>query len=228
MYCSNRCKRERRSSNKASRAKDATAAAAAATVIANTSKRKGGEVSDGNRADGSGQEEADDLDDIELTSMSQDDPGILVDINISENLRPSLAFELDPQTTEANDDVSVFECGQEDAEIALAQSLRETRNAHTKIVKARQRSRRAASLEDRIAAKRKPCDICNRSVDLLVRCTCDRSKKWKMLCGRCWKDASGGVPDGDVDHPYYRYGGLWKNRLAKVTTPKFSRACISN
>ena len=35
-----------------------------------------------------------------------------------------------------------------------------------------------------------------------------------MLCGKCWRDASGGVPDGDADHPHYRYGGLWKNRRA--------------
>ena len=31
---------------------------------------------------------------------------------------------------------------------------------------------------------------------------------------QCWRDASGGVPDGDADHPHYRYGGLWKNRRA--------------
>ena len=33
-----------------------------------------------------------------------------------------------------------------------------------------------------------------------------------MVCGRCWKDVSGGVPDGDASHPHYQYGGLWKNR----------------
>ena len=26
---------------------------------------------------------------------------------------------------------------------------------------------------------------------------------------------SGGVVDGDDKHPYYRYGGLWKNRRAQ-------------
>ena len=31
---------------------------------------------------------------------------------------------------------------------------------------------------------------------------------------KCWKVASGGVPDGDANHPHYRYGGLWKNRRA--------------
>lgn len=25
-----------------------------------------------------------------------------------------------------------------------------------------------------------------------------------QVCGRCWKDVSGGVVDGDADHPYYR------------------------
>jgi hypothetical protein len=34
-----------------------------------------------------------------------------------------------------------------------------------------------------------------------------------MVCGKCWKDVSGGgVVDGDATHPYYQYGGLWKNR----------------
>ena len=61
-------------------------------------------------------------------------------------------------------------------------------------------------------AGRKPCDLCARPVDLLVRCTVDASKKWRMVCGKCWHDVSGGVPDGDMDHPLYKYGGLWKNR----------------
>ena len=34
-----------------------------------------------------------------------------------------------------------------------------------------------------------------------------------MRCGKCWKAASGGVPDGDGPSPL-RYGGLWKNRRA--------------
>lgn len=49
-------------------------------------------------------------------------------------------------------------------------------------------------------------------VDLLIRCTMDESQAWKMICGKCWKEASGGVADGDGANPHYRYGGLWKNR----------------
>ena len=60
----------------------------------------------------------------------------------------------------------------------------------------------------------KACDLCDTRVDLLVRCQVDSTKRWKMACGKCWKTASGGVPDGDADHPHYRYGGLWKNRRA--------------
>ena len=56
--------------------------------------------------------------------------------------------------------------------------------------------------------------MCDTRVDLLVRCQVDSTKRWKMACGGCWKTASGGVPDGDADHPHYRYGGLWKNRRA--------------
>ena len=43
----------------------------------------------------------------------------------------------------------------------------------------------------------------------------DESRDWNMVCGRCWKDVSGGVVDGDIAHPFYRYGGLWKNRTVK-------------
>jgi len=62
----------------------------------------------------------------------------------------------------------------------------------------------------------KNCDVCSSSVDLLIRCTIDERAQWKMVCGRCWKGVSGGVVDGDEAHPYYRYGGLWKNRRAVV------------
>lgn len=58
----------------------------------------------------------------------------------------------------------------------------------------------------------KSCDVCNASVNLLIRCQIDSSKKWRMVCGSCWKKVSGGVPDGDSNHPHYRYGGLWKNK----------------
>ena len=37
----------------------------------------------------------------------------------------------------------------------------------------------------------------------------------KMVCGKCWNSVSGGVVDGDTAHPYYKYGGLWKNRRKK-------------
>eukprot|EP01079_Euglenida_sp_SAG-EU17-18_P004324 gene4324-4603_t len=49
----------------------------------------------------------------------------------------------------------------------------------------------------------KPCSMCHRDVDLLIRCTYDASGSWKMVCGKCWHVASGGVVDGDKDHPYY-------------------------
>eukprot|EP00928_Gymnodinium_smaydae_P088543 TRINITY_DN72613_c0_g1_i1.p1 TRINITY_DN72613_c0_g1~~TRINITY_DN72613_c0_g1_i1.p1 ORF type:complete len:296 (-),score=57.29 TRINITY_DN72613_c0_g1_i1:230-1117(-) len=75
--------------------------------------------------------------------------------------------------------------------------------------------------QEQAATKQKPCDMCDRMVDLLIRCTYDDSLQWRMVCGRCWKKASGGMPDGDADHPNYRYGGLWKNRSAQVSTPKF-------
>jgi hypothetical protein len=47
----------------------------------------------------------------------------------------------------------------------------------------------------------------------LIRCLYEEGQTdWKLVCGSCWKTCSGGVVDGDENHPHYRYGGLWKNR----------------
>lgn len=36
------------------------------------------------------------------------------------------------------------------------------------------------------------------------RCQIDESETWHMVCGKCWNTVSGGVVDGDDDHPDYR------------------------
>lgn len=86
--------------------------------------------------------------------------------------------------------------------------------AERKAAKKAKKAVRRAQREGRgdPSSGRKQCYMCGNSVDLLIRCTYDESGEWKMVCGKCWKVASGGVVDGDVEHPYYRYGGLWKNR----------------
>jgi hypothetical protein len=45
----------------------------------------------------------------------------------------------------------------------------------------------------------------------------DGTQQWRMVCGRCWRTVSGGVADGDAQHPHYRYGGLWKNRTVTMS-----------
>lgn len=52
---------------------------------------------------------------------------------------------------------------------------------------------------------------------LARRCMTDESRAWRMVCTRCWRDVSGGVEDGDDDHPNYKYGGIWKNKSASST-----------
>ena len=37
-------------------------------------------------------------------------------------------------------------------------------------------------------AGQKQCTICNTSVNLLIRCTYDKSGQWGMVCGKCWND----------------------------------------
>jgi hypothetical protein len=58
----------------------------------------------------------------------------------------------------------------------------------------------------------KACDICSHEVGMLIRCRTDESRQWRMVCGGCWKGVSGGVTDGDAAHPFYTYGGVWKNK----------------
>jgi len=94
-----------------------------------------------------------------------------------------------------------------------AQARKEHKKA-IKQMKAERRLKRSGQADP--ALTRKPCDLCTKNVDLLIRCTVDETLQYKMVCGGCWKGVSGGVVDGDDRHPYYRYGGLWKNRYANL------------
>jgi len=89
--------------------------------------------------------------------------------------------------------------------------------ARRKAEKKRKKAERRAQREGRgdPTAGQKQCTICDKSVNLLIRCTYDKSGEWGMVCGKCWNGVSGGVVDGDGAHPHYRYGGLWKNRRAQ-------------
>lgn len=71
------------------------------------------------------------------------------------------------------------------------------------------------------SAFRKYCDLCHKTCDVLVRCQIDDTAKWHLICPKsCWKGVSGGIPDGTSDHPYYKYGGMWKNKHALVSAKK--------
>jgi hypothetical protein len=64
----------------------------------------------------------------------------------------------------------------------------------------------------------KPCDICQRRRDVLIRCQTDDTGKWRFVCtGKCWIEVSGGNKDGDRSHPFYKYGGTWKNKHEYVS-----------
>jgi hypothetical protein len=93
-------------------------------------------------------------------------------------------------------------------------TLNLSKNALRKAAKKLKKQQRRAQREGRgdPTAGQKKCEMCGKSVDLLIRCIYEESQQWRMVCGKCWNVASGGVVDGDAAHPYYRYGGLWKNR----------------
>lgn len=117
----------------------------------------------------------------------------------------------------ADDDIGSNDDDNKDEEdIELDPNAR--RKAERKAAKKARKAARRAEREGRgdSTAGQKECDMCSKSVDLLVRCKHKESKgEWEMVCGKCWNVASGGVVDGDANHPEYQYGGLWKNRRAQ-------------
>ncbi|KAK4999703.1 hypothetical protein LTR66_001299 [Elasticomyces elasticus] len=88
--------------------------------------------------------------------------------------------------------------------------------------------------EEEVSKHRKACTQCSAPRDVLVRCQIDETGSWHFVCpGKCWKRVSGGVEDGDAEHPLYRYGvtpsvrsradclmGMWKNKHAGVSAKK--------
>lgn len=101
----------------------------------------------------------------------------------------------------------------EKSEITAQQKEWGTKDQRKELKKRMKEERRLArqGMAD-VTKGQKSCTLCDRPVDVLIRCTIDVSKVWNMVCGTCWKKVSGGVVDGDKDHPFYRYGGLWRNR----------------
>lgn len=103
--------------------------------------------------------------------------------------------------------------GGSDSEEEAIVDPKAARKAAKKRAKALRRAQREGRADPSVG--RKSCDLCEKPVDLLIRCTIDQSGEWKMVCGKCWHTVSGGVVDGSDKHPHYRYGGLWKNRARR-------------
>ena len=119
------------------------------------------------------------------------------------------------------EDIDLDDQIEEQKEDSLALSVKAQRKAAKKEMKAQRRAQREGRNDGSVdpTAGQKQCDICSKSVNLLIRCQYDGSDyQWKMVCGKCWHNVSGGVADGDANHPLYRYGGLWKNRRRTAVT----------
>jgi hypothetical protein len=119
----------------------------------------------------------------------------------------------DTETLEESEDCSDLHSVDTNSEVDWSEQRKAERKAAKKAKKAERRAQREGRGDPSTGQKK--CDMCYKSVDLLIRCTYDEAGAWKMVCGKCWSIASGGVVDGDADHPFYRYGGLWKNRRAQ-------------
>ena len=207
--CSKRCKSERKANRRSGRDDDADAVPPASVDVERATpwRRKGGRRSPRMSEAASPIVEA-----MAMTSL---------DIGPIEKADLALALLSVPgtrdETSEADEDVIAEVSSASSAESASDGSAdpdpRAVRKAAKKAAKLERRARRQGAIA---GAGRKPCDLCAREVDLLVRCRTDGTATWRMVCGVCWKtpEVAGGVVDGDGQNPHYRYGGLWKN-LAK-------------
>ena len=119
----------------------------------------------------------------------------------------------DRSDNDDDDDFSTTSSSSDKGESEALPDSRAARKAAKKAKKAARRAQREGRADPSVGQK--TCDVCGKSVDLLIRCTIDASGDWKMVCGKCWHTVSGGVVDGSPNHPHYRYGGLWKNRAKK-------------
>lgn len=157
------------------------------------------------------------------TAMHNNDPN---DKDVFEMIRTELRLEEESHDDKAAQVRGGTSDGDESESSSITGSLtldddiddaKQKAKAERKALKKAKKAARRAQREGRgdPTVGQKPCDMCGKSVNLLIRCTYDATGEWKMVCGKCWNVASGGVVDGDANHPYYRYGGLWKNRKAR-------------
>ncbi len=98
------------------------------------------------------------------------------------------------------------------------ESLRRRRGESVEAKRARKKKSRERKGDADAAMK--PCDACARKRDVLVRCRSSNASEWRMLCGKCWRDVSGGVVDGTPDNEGYAYGGMWKNMRREGATAR--------
>eukprot|EP00978_Attheya_sp_CCMP212_P016959 scaffold44868_cov59-Attheya_sp.AAC.2 len=129
---------------------------------------------------------------------TEDDADCSISSNVLEELE---ALNLEGDSNPDFDKVD--EISQQDEEDPV-----ERQKAERKAAKKKKKQERRAQREGRgdPTCGQKQCDMCTKSVDLLIRCTYDETQEWNMVCGKCWHKASGGVVDD---------GGLWKNRRAQ-------------
>eukprot|EP00526_Cylindrotheca_closterium_P019535 CAMPEP_0113636246 /NCGR_PEP_ID=MMETSP0017_2-20120614/18920_1 /TAXON_ID=2856 /ORGANISM="Cylindrotheca closterium" /LENGTH=232 /DNA_ID=CAMNT_0000547113 /DNA_START=311 /DNA_END=1006 /DNA_ORIENTATION=+ /assembly_acc=CAM_ASM_000147 len=140
---------------------------------------------------------------VECTAVSADSSLEAIE---QMQLPPEIADELS-DTDEALARFLVEDDFMENIDDPVAHAKKQ-RKALKKAKKAERRAQRQGCGDP--TAGQKTCDMCGKSVNLLIRCMYESGQTdWKMVCGKCWKIASGGVVDGDKNHPHYRYGGLW-------------------
>ena len=164
--CSKRCKSERKANRRSGRDDDADAVPPASVDVERATPRR----RKGGRRSPRMSEAASPI--VEAMAMTS------LDIGPSEKADLALALLSVPGTRDETSEAD--------------SALLAVRKAAKKAAKLERRARRQGAIA---GAGRKPCDLCAREVDLLVRCRTDASATWRMVCGVCWKtpEVAGGV-----------------------------------
>lgn len=145
---------------------------------------------------------------VSTTSMANHESTML-DLNGEGDVRPydattSVQEEEEGEHASEHDDSSSEDCQADESPAKKKKPLT---------------AKQAAKLDPSTSTKL--CEGCGKPSDVLIRCRKDDTEKWYLLCpGKCWKEASGGKVDGTAETPFYRYGGVWKNKKAATSGKK--------
>ena len=117
--------------------------------------------------------------------ICDDEDSIILALKFAQDTTIHDDYEDDQSTTKSISSISSPNNNTNDNIIPL-DAKKQQRKLEKKRKKAERRAQRQGKGDP--TAGQKQCTICNTSVNLLIRCTYDKSGQWGMVCGKCWND----------------------------------------